>query len=307
VVSVAEGEFPGTDDPSAKGRPNANRRPGARRIPEPGAPTGGPATQGASKARVQAAARSDAAARLDVPLREDAGLPENPGARPMEGRETLGGDGRSDDAGSTVARRTLPAGNGSRRRPRGDGGAGQQVILFPSAPDSHGPADDLASSRDAANAADPSGGPGRPQGSSGPSEPDPVVTPDGLPWMEPAAAQPPKASRRDPKVPPWPGRIPEPSPAIVHHEPVAADVRDAAGASISVDGRGMLSAEPSWLRVAGDWARIVAWAGPWPVDERWWDPNARQRLARLQVTTQKDLAYLLKLTDGRWWVEATYD
>jgi protein ImuB len=308
VVSVAEGELPSTHDPSANGRPNASKRPGARGIPESGALTGGSATRGASKVRVQAAARSDAAARLDVPLREDAGLPEDPGARSMEGRETLGGEGRSDDAGSTVARRTLPAGNGSRRRrPRGDGGAGQQVVLFPSAPDSHGPADDLASSRDTANAADPSGGPGRPQGSSGPSEPDPVVTPDGLPWVEPAAAQPPKASRRDPKVPPWPGRIPEPSPAIVHHEPMAADVRDAGGASVSVNGRGMLSAEPGWLRVAGDWARIVAWAGPWPVDERWWDPNARQRLARLQVTTQKDLAYLLKLTDGRWWVEATYD
>jgi protein ImuB len=125
--------------------------------------------------------------------------------------------------------------------------------------------------------------------------------------MEPAAAQPPKVSRRDPKVPPWPGRIPEPSPAIVHHEPVMADVRDVGGTSISVNGRGMLSAEPSWLRVDGDWARIVAWAGPWPVDERWWDPRAHQRLARLQVTTQKDLAYLLKLSDGRWWIEATYD
>jgi protein ImuB len=88
---------------------------------------------------------------------------------------------------------------------------------------------------------------------------------------------------------------------------VTAEVRDASGASVSVNGRGMLSAEPGWLRAAGAWARIVAWAGPWPVDERWWDPNAHQRLARLQVTTQKDIAYLLKLADGRWWIEATYD
>jgi protein ImuB len=307
VVSVAEGELPSTDDPSANGRPNASKRPGARGIPESGVPTGDSAIQGTSKARVQAAARSDTAARLDVPLREDAEPPEDPGARLMERRETPGDDGQPDDAGSAIARRTLPAGNGSRRRPRGDGGAGQQVVLFPSAPDSPGPADDLASSRDVADAADPAVGPGRPQGSSRPSEPDSVVAPDGLPWMEPAAAQPPKVSRRDPKVPPWPGRIPEPSPAIVHHEPVMADVRDVGGTSISVNGRGMLSAEPSWLRVDGDWARIVAWAGPWPVDERWWDPKAHQRLARLQVTTQKDLAYLLKLSDGRWWIEATYD
>jgi protein ImuB len=308
VVSVAEGELPSTHDPSANGRPNASKRPGAHGIPEPGASTGGSATQGTSKARVQAAARSDVAARLDVPLRGDAGLSEDPGARHMERREVLGGDGQSDDAGSSVARRTLPAGNGSRRRrPRGGGGAGQQVVLFPSAPDSPGPVDDLASARDVANAADPAVGPGYPHGSSGPFDPDSVVAPNGLPWMEPAAAPPPKVSRRDPKAPPWPGRLPEPSPAIVHHEPVTADVRDAGGASVSVNGRGMLSAEPSWLRVDGDWARIVAWAGPWPVDERWWDPKAHQRLARLQVTTQKNLACLLKLTDGRWWVEATYD
>jgi len=51
----------------------------------------------------------------------------------------------------------------------------------------------------------------------------------------------------------------------------------------------------------------LAWAGPWPVDERWWDPSAHQRLARLQVTSQEDVAYLLKLTDGQWWIEATYD
>jgi protein ImuB len=56
-----------------------------------------------------------------------------------------------------------------------------------------------------------------------------------------------------------------------------------------------------------DWPVTAAWAGPWPVDERWWDPSARQRLARLQVTSQGDVAYLLKLADGQWWIEATYD
>jgi protein ImuB len=76
---------------------------------------------------------------------------------------------------------------------------------------------------------------------------------------------------------------------------------------VTVDARGLLSAAPGWLRVSGAWARIVAWAGPWPVDERWWDPSAHQRLARLQVTSQEDMAYLLRLVDGRWWVEATYD
>jgi protein ImuB len=56
----------------------------------------------------------------------------------------------------------------------------------------------------------------------------------------------------------------------------------------------------------GGWEEIAAWAGPWPVDERWWDPATHRRLVRLQVTTA-EAARLLRLVDGRWWVEATYD
>jgi len=107
---------------------------------------------------------------------------------------------------------------------------------------------------------------------------------------------------------PWPGRVPDPAPAIVHPEPLPAEVVDAAGVGVTVDGRSLLSAPPSRLRVeGGDWTAIAAWAGPWPVDERWWDPGAHRRLARLQVTTGEGAAHLLKLTGGRWWVEATYD
>jgi protein ImuB len=107
---------------------------------------------------------------------------------------------------------------------------------------------------------------------------------------------------------PWPGRVPDPAPAIVHLQPLPAEVVDAAGAGVTVDGRSLLSASPSRLRIGdGGWEAIVAWAGPWPVDERWWDPGAHRRLVRLQVTTDQGAARLLKLTGGRWWVEATYD
>jgi protein ImuB len=111
-----------------------------------------------------------------------------------------------------------------------------------------------------------------------------------------------------PGAAPWPGRVPDPAPAIVHPEPLPAEVVDAAGAGVTVDGRGLPSAPPSRLRVeGGGWSAIAAWAGPWPVDERWWDPAAHRRLARLQVTTAEGAAHLLKLYGGRWWVEATYD
>lgn len=104
-----------------------------------------------------------------------------------------------------------------------------------------------------------------------------------------------------------PGRIPDPSPGIVHPVPPAAEVQDDRGRPVTVSGRGLLSAPPSRLRVAGGpFTPIAAWAGPWPVDERWWDPRAHRRLARLQVTTGAGIAYLLRLAGGRWSIEATY-
>jgi protein ImuB len=107
---------------------------------------------------------------------------------------------------------------------------------------------------------------------------------------------------------PWPGQVPAPAPAVVHPEPLAAEVTDATGAVVAVGGRGLASAPPARLRIAGGpWTAITAWAGPWPVDERWWDPGRHRRLARLQVVTADGSAHLLKLSGGTWWVEATYD
>ena len=107
---------------------------------------------------------------------------------------------------------------------------------------------------------------------------------------------------------PWPGQVPAPAPAIVYAEPLPAEVVDATGAPVAVDGRGLLGALPSRVRIQGrSWAAITAWAGPWLVDERWWDPAAHRRLVRLQATTDQGGAYLLRLSGGRWWVEAIYD
>jgi protein ImuB len=180
---------------------------------------------------------------------------------------------------------------GSRPGSRGSQGSGRSSSFGPE--DSVGPGDSLGTARSLSRIA----------------EPDPTTMLDRATKSKRPAGATPKSSgdRRASRAAPWPGRIPEPSPAIVHPEPVPAEVQDAKGAPVTVNGRGLLSAEPGWLRASGSWARIVAWAGPWPVDERWWDPVARQRLTRLQVTSQEDVAYLLKLADGRWWIEATYD
>ena len=109
-------------------------------------------------------------------------------------------------------------------------------------------------------------------------------------------------------TPPWPGRVPPPAPATVHPQPVPAEVVDADGRVVTVTGRATVSAPPARLAIPGrPPVDIQAWAGPWPADERWWDPSAHRRRARTQVVTADGTAHLLVVEDGRWAVEATYD
>ncbi len=116
---------------------------------------------------------------------------------------------------------------------------------------------------------------------------------------------------------PWPGSLPPPSPATVLAEPRPVEVVDDGGVPVTVSGRGVLSGRPALLRplagseVAG-WRRgrprrITAWAGPWPVEERWWEPDRHRRLARFQVVTDDGRAHLVVAEHRRWWISATYD
>ena len=107
--------------------------------------------------------------------------------------------------------------------------------------------------------------------------------------------------------PPWPGRLPAPSPSRVPRTPWAAELHDEQGRMVNVTGRGLASAPPARLVVDGRASSVVAWAGPWPVDERWWDGDAHRRRARFQIVTDDGLARLLALEHGRWWVTALWD
>ena len=106
---------------------------------------------------------------------------------------------------------------------------------------------------------------------------------------------------------PWPGRVPTPAPATVHVEPLPVDVVDADERPVGVTGRGTATGVPARVAIAGrGWAAVTAWAGPWPADERWWDPRRHRRRARFQVTLADGGAHLLVVESGRWWLEATY-
>jgi hypothetical protein len=120
-----------------------------------------------------------------------------------------------------------------------------------------------------------------------------------VPWGSPEAAV---ASAGAP----WPGRLPPPAPTDVLHVPPVAEVVDPDGRAVTVSGRGLLTAELDRLSIGGGpWQVVLAWAGPWPVTERWW--SVRRRRARLQVVTADGVARLLCTEQGQWWVEALYD
>jgi protein ImuB len=109
---------------------------------------------------------------------------------------------------------------------------------------------------------------------------------------------------------PWPGRLPEPSPAVLVDDPV--ELFDAQGNPVRVTSRGLFSADPALLAVRGRKDGLSWWAGPWPVDERWWDdrPEAGQgsgRTARAQVLLESERAVLLCYRQRRWYLEGIYE
>jgi hypothetical protein len=90
-------------------------------------------------------------------------------------------------------------------------------------------------------------------------------------------------------APPWPGRLPAPSPITVPPTPVPAEVLDARGCPVAVTDRAVLSAAPALVGTGGGRpAPVLGWAGPWAVDQRWWDAATGWRGCRLQVVLAGD-------------------
>jgi protein ImuB len=122
---------------------------------------------------------------------------------------------------------------------------------------------------------------------------------------------------RDPQAP-WPGQLPAPSPTrllVAARGQVA--LRDARGNDVTVTDRGMFSAIPHWcLADGGRRTRVLGWAGPWVLDERWWDTGTPDsgsgappapRLARVQLELADGAPLLLGYRSGGWAIEGVYD
>jgi protein ImuB len=115
-----------------------------------------------------------------------------------------------------------------------------------------------------------------------------------------------KASEGD-AVAPWPGAMPKPLPATVFQPPVPISVTDDAGSGVVVT-ETELSAPPAMLATAQSAKTVTAWAGPWPVDERWWDERGSRRY-RLQLLDSDGVGWLVSSEHPTqaWVVEARYD
>lgn len=102
---------------------------------------------------------------------------------------------------------------------------------------------------------------------------------------------------------PWPGRLPSPSPTVLRDDPV--ELLDAQGDPVRVTTRGMFSSEPARL----DGVALKWWAGPWTVDERWWEDGASGRTARAQVLVagEPPRGLLLCYRRRRWYLEGAYE
>jgi protein ImuB len=88
----------------------------------------------------------------------------------------------------------------------------------------------------------------------------------------------------------------------------AVEVLDAQGDPVRVTVRGMFTAEPVRLDGATTPYRgeLSWWAGPWPVDQRWWEPDRSGRVARAQVLVG-ETALLLCYRQRRWYIEGVYE
>jgi protein ImuB len=107
-------------------------------------------------------------------------------------------------------------------------------------------------------------------------------------------------------APPWPGRVPAPSPASVPPDPLPVRLLDAAGEPVGLAAPDRLTADPHRVVVDGGPDReVVGWAGPWPVEPRWW--AGAEPGARVQVALDGGAALLLLHQDDRWWVTGVYD
>src|SRR4029453_4520133 len=93
-----------------------------------------------------------------------------------------------------------------------------------------------------------------------------------------------RPTQRSPLLP-WPGSIPPPAPTRVFSTPLLSVVLGGGRRPGKVTSRGLVTAAPAFVSIGGEseLMSIDAWAGPWPIDELWWDQAQAPRGASFTV------------------------
>ncbi|WKD59777.1 DNA polymerase Y family protein [Corynebacterium caspium] len=139
-------------------------------------------------------------------------------------------------------------------------------------------------------------------------------------WL-PAGETPPTVA------PTWVGRIPSPLPARIFSD-TPIHLLNIQGKPILVTGQALLSDKPQLMYIAQKAYEIIAWAGPWPVDDSYEkavrlqlvgvqyaesksELNTRQR-RHMQVisdnaTPRQKYGWLIIWREYRWWLEGGYE
>ena len=116
----------------------------------------------------------------------------------------------------------------------------------------------------------------------------------------------------------WSGDVGIHVPCETVSPPEHVEVLSADGIVVGATGRHHFTSEPHSVRRRGKVFRITTWFGPWPVEERWWDPTRQRRMVRMQCTvlpedhtarkdiTGKEEAWLLSLEQKKWFVIGVY-
>jgi protein ImuB len=109
---------------------------------------------------------------------------------------------------------------------------------------------------------------------------------------------------------PWPGVLPAPAPTVLLDPPRTARVLDETGRPVIVTERGAMPMPPARFAMGeGPPVALTSWAGPWPVDERWWHRDSARHVVRFQLVDVRGRAYLVSgnMATGTWQVDALYD
>jgi protein ImuB len=109
---------------------------------------------------------------------------------------------------------------------------------------------------------------------------------------------------------PWPGQLPAPAPSVLLDPPRPAQLLDDSGQAVVVTVRGAVPRPPARFAVGDERPVVItSWAGPWPVDERWWSDGGARHVVRCQIVDVRGRAFLVSGTmpAGSWQVEAIYD